>query len=190
LTLWLTPPDPSSLDSLVVELSKKHSTPSFSAHVTLLGDQSFRNKLSVEEVTEKVRQGIGLWRSTTGGNLEISFNDVRAGPSFFQCILLAVIEDPCLLALNKLMFEALADSDGSLPTYFPHLSLVYGDLSKDEKAAMIESIKSDGYVQSVNGDRGGVSASGVASFQPKEVQIVQIDGEVSDWKVVAKVPLH
>ena len=75
----------------------------------------------------------------------------------------------------------------SPPTYYPHLSLVYGDYTVKEKDRIISDMKAAGMVVDIEG---GVEVVGESSFTPTEVLLVKTGGvNPEDWEPLARIPL-
>jgi hypothetical protein len=75
-------------------------------------------------------------------------------------------------------------------SYFPHLSLMYGEDDGSKKADEIieKLLGADGKVKKVVGKEGW-SVNGVEGFGVVEVRVVRCDGPPEEWKVLGEVPL-
>ncbi|GAA6041673.1 hypothetical protein JCM8097_003077 [Rhodosporidiobolus ruineniae] len=190
LSLWLSPPPSSALRPLVARLAHAHHTESFLPHATLVSDEIVP-AISLEEVIEKTEQGVREWRQEGEGRLKLRFKDVRQGPAYYQCVLAALHPDPPLLALHEAVVRQFHVSSPP-PPYFPHLSLVYGDLSTQLKATIIDELKADNEVVEVpgqDGEEGGVEIVGEGGFEPSVVLLVRTAGTCATWEVLARIPL-
>jgi hypothetical protein len=87
-SLWLSPPSTSSLTSLIQRLAKENGTEAFNPHATLVSDEIVPGGSSVEELVDKVKQGVAVWRKEHAEKLVLKFKDVRKGA--FLPLLLAL----------------------------------------------------------------------------------------------------
>lgn len=128
--------------------------------------------------------------------VRVDFKEVRTGQHYFQCVLAVVKKQPSLLSLNS----SLAKEFNSMADYFPHLSLVYGDLTPDERMDVIEGLIKDGSLVDLDGKvgeegreeergQGGCLVNGVGGFVAVEVLVVRTKGDSDDWRIVKRVPL-
>lgn len=101
--------------------------------------------------------------------IALDVEDARSGDHFFQCVLLPITPTDSLSKLRK----ACETVWGRIAKpFFPHLSLMYGDFSLDDK----ESI-----AQEVNAEQ-DIPRRLLAS----EVWLVSCAGAVEGWSVVEK----
>lgn len=114
------------------------------------------------------------------------------GDRFYQCVLAALFPAPSLLALHESLLAAFSLPIPSPPTYFPHLSLVYADLTPEQKAQIIADLILAGDVVDLEGAgeaRAGVEIVGEDGFIATEVLLVRTGGRPAEWEVLARVPL-
>lgn len=84
-----------------------------------------------------------------------------------------------LVRLNNELRESL-NSDGTshagLSDYFPHLSIVYGDLNQQQKEVLVERATS--------------TLSDMHGFVPKDILVVKTSGPSNEWAKLAKISLQ
>lgn len=68
---------------------------------------------------------------TTAQPYDVEFEEVGTGTFFFQCVLIKCKQTPAVMAAAQKTREAFAT--GADAPYFPHLSLLYADISPDVK---------------------------------------------------------
>ncbi|GAA5830573.1 hypothetical protein JCM11251_002517 [Rhodosporidiobolus azoricus] len=174
-TLWLCPPATSQLPSLVERLADAHQTNEvFSPHATLASEEIVP-ALPVEELVEKTKKGLEQWR------------EQQLGDQYYQCVLATLFPEQALLSLHEAVVRQFS-LPSPPPPYFPHVSLVYGDLSIGLKASIIEDLKAQGEVTELEGEE-GVKIAGKKDFVPTEVLLVKTSGPCSTWEVLASIPL-
>jgi 2'-5' RNA ligase len=203
-SLWLSPPSSSFLNSLLVRLAKENDTEAFQPHATLVSDEIVPEGLSVEQMVDKVKEGTAAWRKEHADKLKLAFEDVRkgvfssspsstallttlrAGNAYYQCVLAAVHPSPALLALHHSIVSSFSLPSPPQTPYFPHLSLVYGDLSSIQKDSIIAALEADG---TVTRQGEGVAIGGEDGFEPSEILLVRTKGKCETWEVVERIPL-
>lgn len=92
-----------------------------------------------------------------------------------------------LLSLNE-AFRKAFDQDHQ-PEYFPHLSLLYSDLSGEEAQKIIDRMEKDG-VWERKLDQGCWFGSKDDRFDKvllKEVQLWDCNGKVEEWKLLNRM---
>jgi len=130
-SLWLMPTGRTrdDLQRLIVDLSKKHSTPRFEPHVTLIGEiQSPVSELKSK--TEKL--------ATLIEPLEIKLREVAYLNQFFRCMFIKAEKTKALMNARSIACTELAQDNDK--NYMPHLSLMYGDLALSTKLGVIQEI--------------------------------------------------
>jgi Cyclic phosphodiesterase-like protein len=103
----------------------------------------------------------------------------RADTAYFQCVFYPVrLPNAALLDLRLAVQDGLSSIAGRQPnpSYFPHLSLVYGELDKESR---------DGLVRSVDG-KGLVSIA----WEVADVAVVRCAGNPEEWKIEGSVKLN
>jgi 2'-5' RNA ligase len=131
MSLWLMPEGGvrDRLRVLIGELARRHRTPSFLPHLTLLGGIP-----GPEEAV--LSRAAGLARGL--GQIAIRLREVEASDEHFRCVFVqAELTD----ALRGAHVLARAAFGGAAPTPFlPHLSLLYGRLGPKERAAVLKEL--------------------------------------------------
>lgn len=162
-TLWLIPTGETNekFVNLVRELAAENQAPIFQPHVTLLGDII----ISEQEAIEKTKQLVSGQKPFTLNLGEIGYEDFHFRTLFVR----AEKTDP-LLALHEKAKKIFQKQD--IPSYMPHLSILYGIYPVGLKEQIIKGIGKD---QS-------------SRFEVKSVHLVK-GGEVSDWKIIGEYAL-
>ncbi|KAK4052130.1 hypothetical protein OIV83_002424 [Microbotryomycetes sp. JL201] len=208
-SLWLSPSGDAgqALTSLLSRLSERHATPLFKPHTTLVAD-SLTPDVQLQELVSKTEQAVQEWKSkraagqrrpingdggTDSGRLTLSFHDVRQGDLFYQCVLAALVRDSDLVDLHQTIRRAYGtDSNPDAPVYFPHTSLVYGDLTREKKDQIIAELKRGGEVEDLpeaTEDGSKVKIVGQTGYIADEILIVNTSGPTSEWDVLARIAL-
>ncbi|GAA5905390.1 hypothetical protein JCM6882_003146 [Rhodosporidiobolus microsporus] len=185
-SLWLCPPDSSNLRALVARLAHKQKTEVFAPHCTLVSDEIVP-ALPVEELVKAVEAGIQEWLKQGAGELNVRLKDVRQGPLYYQCVLAALFPDKPLVSLHEAVVRQFPLASPP-PPYFPHVSLVYGDLSTSLKASIIDDLNAAGEVKELEGEE-GVEVVGEKDFKPGEVLLMKTAGPCATWELLARVPI-
>ncbi|WVR04135.1 hypothetical protein IAU60_001134 [Kwoniella sp. DSM 27419] len=170
--LWLVPSleDQSDhLQSLINRLaSLENLSPSFEPHITLLSSIDISTPLS--EVRSKVRQAIQAASSKNSlRNLAVDLAPAQKGEKYYQSVLAPVKPSAALLALREECERAFCLKGTGLPEYFPHISLLYGELSSERR-------------EEIAGIANKVVELG--SVEVDEVAIVRCVGTAESWQVV------
>ena len=112
------------------------------------------------------------------------------GPSFYQCVLAALEPSTALLTLHESLLRAFDLPVPSPPTYFPHLSLVYADLTPEVKDRIIAAMRDGGeVVDTMTHSGASVDIVGEGSFAPVEILLVRTGGPPKEWEVLGRVEL-
>ena len=166
-SMWLIPdrgsPAYRRLDDLITDYARSHpDAPDFEPHITLLGGIETNEATVVNRTRDLVRGR---------DPLKLAFGDVSCSTTTYQCVFLLVVPSVPLLELR----QAATDSFGrAAELYVPHVSLVYGDLSPENRVQATRSIDADSLPDSVRVDT---------------IEIVDTDGPVSEWRTVSTHPL-
>lgn len=158
-SLWLEPVGDVSykLQERIKKLSKKHQTPFFTPHVTLLGG-----------IKSSLTQSIPFTNMLAAGVQPFELTLTKAGyrDRFYQSLFIYVAETTTLRNLRskaQQMFD-MKNEDG----YMPHLSLLYGDLSPKEKQRTLNLTGRDFNI----------------AFQANYIVLMKTDGTPDQWKRV------
>lgn len=151
----------SEYDKVIQSFSlKNYKTPSF-PHITLL------NKVEAEEsdLVTKV-QGI----SKSFNKIEVDVFGINFTNTVSQCVFAQIKMTSLLLNLYQELETELKHSEKS--PFFPHMSLVYGNLSSEEKANIASQIK-------------------VEKKLLLDKVVIYLDGPLaSDWRMIAEIGLN
>lgn len=120
----------------------------------------------------------------------MKFTDLRniTGELYYQCVLIALTETPALFSLHESLLTSFSKPIPSPPTYFPHLSLIYADLTLERKDEIIEEMKTLGEVKQEEVEK--VEVVGIKGFKPVEILLVRTKGPPETWEVLGKVALN
>ncbi|NNE33781.1 MAG: hypothetical protein HKN13_00995 [Rhodothermales bacterium] len=150
------------LQGIVDRLADKYDGPVFTPHVTLLSPLA-GEQAALIETNRRLAAGLDRF------NLDLTVPE--AGTTFFQCIYMRVAENPSLSRTRQAAAKAFALSADD---YMPHLSLYYGNVSPDRRAAILKTIP----------------AQAKCSFPVGAIQLIRADSEQPvDWHCVDAAPL-
>ncbi|CED83515.1 RNA ligase/cyclic nucleotide phosphodiesterase [Phaffia rhodozyma] len=139
-SLWLTPSKSLASDTFRTLISSLPG-PRFPAHATLLG--SAPHGTSLEDVMKGVEDALAEWRNSIKdrhkNELTVRFKDVRRGEEYFRCVLVALEEHPDLMLFHDLTLKFLP-SPSERPVYFPHISLLYSDISLEDRQIIVDEL--------------------------------------------------
>jgi len=162
--LWLAPEGDAQqlLQGVVERLAEAHDGPVFAPHVTLLsgldGDEA-----SLIDANRRLATGLEPF--------DLHLTTPEAGTTFFQCIYMRVGESRSLSRTRQAAGDAFALPAGG---YMPHLSLYYGDVSSERRAAVLET----------------VPPQAKCRFTVESIQLIRADSERPvDWHCVDQAPL-
>lgn len=171
--LWLVPASPereSTIDVIQSLIGSESDSPAFDPHVTLL--HPIAKTIPIEEITTKL-QNIAQQLDLRATPLWLDLQPAQAGTFYYQSVLAPVVPNDTLSALRSACQESF-EQQGS-KVYFPHLSLLYGDLSKERRDQLAAGVN-DGKALP-------------KSLTIKEILVVDCTGVTKDWKAVASIPL-
>lgn len=163
-TLWLMPDDTSmaQLQAVIDQLGGRYQGPQFAPHVTLLGwvrgDED-----ELKEKTGKLAASLPT--------LPVTINGLAGAPYYFRCFFARLqdndgIKHATTQAIG--IFKIKPTSD-----FLPHISLLYGQLDRDEKKTIPEQV-GDKIPRNLTLDK---------------LRLVRMSVSVSGWETVAEVPL-
>lgn len=142
-SLWLRPTGEIafSLQQRIQKLSKKYDTPAFEPHVTLLGGLKDSHQQLIN-LTDTLASSLRPF--------EILLTRAGTGSSFFQSVFVHIKKTNQLSAARE-RAEKLFDLHPE-ESYMPHLSLLYGDLSTEQKQRILNSMGREFHIRfSVSG---------------------------------------
>lgn len=163
-SIWLMPTGEvyNKLSKILSTLSKKYFSPNFEPHVTLIGELIG----SEEEILSKTLYLAGNLRPFNIRLTRVEYLDV-----YFRSLFVRVEETDDVIDANKKarkIFNRPTDSE-----YMPHLSLLYGMFTVEEKEKIISCIRKEFNV----------------NFEVKSIHLFSTDGEPKDWYRVKEFPL-
>lgn len=162
-SLWIMPEGTAYTltNGYIAQLSETYNLPRFEPHVTVLG------RIGAPE-TSALR---GLARSLPQFRIRLASRPQYLD-EYFRCLFLKAHETP---ALMETFSKASKLFDYKEKTYFPHLSLAYGDLPVETKREMIQTL----------GDIPEIE------FEARHFSLVRTSGEISisNWEVIERFPL-
>ncbi|KAL9932543.1 hypothetical protein V8E36_008660 [Tilletia maclaganii] len=205
LALWLVPAPAQVpiIKDIQTLLRDDHPTsPIFEPHVTLLSglDPAKHGGGEVATIWERTLADVASWRKTREGgggemgSLDVKLQEVTTRGWFFQCILAALHKDTSLLDLNSRLRKTF-DLDAVQPPFFPHLSLLYGDLDEKQANETIAKFQarnifrptSDGVAIGRPDD--GDKASSVETLQMVNVELWDCSGKPEEWSKLHSLQL-
>ncbi|KAI9022083.1 hypothetical protein DFJ74DRAFT_706977 [Hyaloraphidium curvatum] len=135
--------DSDALLSRIIEY-ESHSKPGtshpFTPHATLFSLDAGQDA-GTEEVVARLEAAVASWAASggraRGKPLVLTSAGAETGKHFFQCVLLRIEPSEDLLALRKSACDAFPPAPD---TYFPHISLVYGDLPDDVREGIVKEV--------------------------------------------------
>ena len=136
-SLWFEPPKAfaARCQEAIDAEAEKRGTPAFVPHVTLVG--GFRG---TEDAARKSSATLAEALAAPEGPLfwgaECAVRGAESATTFFQCVYLAVVPSAPLTKAAEIARQHV----GLEPApYVPHLSLVYGDLSTEDRDQLVAS---------------------------------------------------
>ncbi|HLR25751.1 MAG TPA: 2'-5' RNA ligase family protein [Fodinibius sp.] len=161
-SLWLQPNGDIiyRLQKYIKKLSTKYNTPVFEPHITLLGG------LKSSE-TELLSLTNTLASSLHPFELQLTKADYT--DRFYQALFIRIKENAPLKEARSLACR-LFDC-GQADKYMPHVSLLYGDLSRNEKERILNIIGREFYT----------------TFSVKSLALIKSDGRPKEWKKIETV---
>jgi 2'-5' RNA ligase len=131
MSLWLMPEGAvrDRLRVLIGELARRHRTPLFLPHLTLLGGIPGPEEAALSRAA-------GLGRAL--GPIAIRLREVETSDDYFRCVF---VRAELTESLRGAHVDARAAFPGAAPTPFlPHLSLLYGRLESPQRAAVLREL--------------------------------------------------
>lgn len=149
-------------NNIIHSLSKKYSTPDFEAHITILTQLEAKEK----DFTTTVGQIVKDFKK-----IKVSFLGMNFSSTIHHCVLAQIKMSPQLLTLHNELASKLKDPDKT--PYFPHMSLMYGNLTPEKRLYISNQVKLGKYLLL------------------DQIVVVHADGDLpSDWTEVAKFKLN
>lgn len=164
-SLWLVSEDSQAsrrLADMINTLARSFGTPRFEPHVTLLGG------LEGPE-GEIVRQSTALARALP--HLELRFRGIEGSEEYFRCVFATMEPTSEFLRARERALELFGGHRE--PHFTPHISLVYGRLAPEAKAAMIRALGE--YL--------------VGALTCRQLQVMRTQGPPERWQCLATLAL-
>lgn len=127
--LWLVPDRlmQNRFGALIEKLSKQYNTPSFQPHITLLGS-IYGSEKDVIATTAELARSIPP--------LTLRLSSAAYQHDYYRCLFIGIEPADCIMQANQAARNAYGRHD--TVEYMPHLSIMYGKLSVDEKEKILE----------------------------------------------------
>lgn len=168
-SIWMIPSEQvySDLSGLIMKLSGEHGTPKFEPHVTLLGGiEGLSDDISLK--TSELAKLIKPFK------IELEGLDYFEDP--LKCLFIKAKETPELIDANLKAREVFPR--GINIVYAPHLSLIYGNLSKDMKETIISNLKKEKEGKEL-----------AFTFDVDKIHLFSTSGEIDKWYRAREFPL-
>lgn len=146
-SIWLEPPAGTAIaaksaDFIKAQAARIAGAPLFVPHVTLAG--GFVG--AEDEIRVKTRQLASELGSEAGPlfwGAECEVQDVAIGQAYFQCVYMRMVPSSQLAKAHEMAAAAfgIPAGNGLGKPYMPHLSLVYGDLTAEEREGVAAAAK-------------------------------------------------
>jgi len=181
-SIWLVPTGPARLRlrGQIEALSKKHGTPDFEPHVTLVGLGAVPPE-SGEGLEGRIARLAGALRP-----FDVHLREVGQLDAFFRSLFVKVEPTPDVMRAGEMgrrLFKEVHQKEPADPEYFPHLSLLYSDLAADEKQKIISTELAD---LGVRDDRSPINIA----FEVSKLEIRDTaTRDTRNWRLLRELPL-
>ncbi|MDJ0656849.1 MAG: 2'-5' RNA ligase family protein [Xanthomonadales bacterium] len=162
--LWLTPEREAMnlLQSVVEHLAKVHGGPVFVPHITLLSGLSGDEQTLIEKCRRLAEEV---------GQVHIELTAPEVGTSYFQCVYMGVVESHPVMQARQAAGEIFGLSKEG---FLPHLSLYYGNNSREHRAKIMAAVPDNAR----------------CSFEVGAIELIRATSDrPSDWHCVERAPL-
>jgi 2'-5' RNA ligase len=163
ISLWLMPEGETGtrFSALIARLAASLGTEPFAPHVTLLAGLLELEAEALERAEKLAR---------TLGPLRLRLEGLDGQDEPFRCLFARVETTAPLRAAHAAASRAfLREPD---PGFLPHLSLVYGTLSPDQKAVLVRELV----------------AEAQGEFEARRLHAWRTEGAVAEWRELAAFP--
>ena len=159
-SLWLRPfgDIAFSLQQRIQKLSEKYDAPSFEPHITLLGSLK-DGETELVQLTETLASSLHPF--------DVLLTKAGVGNTFYQSLFVHVEESRELMNARKTA-EKLFNPVDSDDRYLPHLSLMYGEFSREQKERILNSMGREFHIR----------------FPVHSLLLVRTDGRPGSWKKI------
>lgn len=157
--LWLRPFGETAfeLKDRIKKLSQKFDTPQFEPHITLLSGLR-RGETELTQLTDTLAASLSPFSVTL---TRVGYHD-----HYYQSFFVRVKKTEAFIDAQKTaekLFGCTTDEE-----YFPHLSLIYGNIEEKEKRKLLDTTGSMFNI----------------TFPVHSMLLIQTEGEVGDWKKI------
>ena len=173
-SLWMCPKRGAAREAysaIIAETSSRLGTFRFLPHITLVAAM----KTGAEDVVERTRV-----LAEKLAPYEFEFDAISQRDAYFQCVFAKMKASEEVVGANRLARTVFSERSSD-PEYTPHLSLVYGDFSLEEKESGIVP-----EIEAMLREK----ATETASFGVDSIEVWSTQGDVKEWYLVETVPLR
>lgn len=158
-SLWLEPNQDIAyrLQARINKMSQKYGTPVFAPHVTLLGGLK-ASRTELVSLTNILVSSLYPF--------EVTLTKAGYKNQFYQALFLKVKETKILNEVRERACRLFNRRDAD--EYHPHLSLLYGDISQNEKERILNITGREFYIR----------------FPVKSIVLMQTEGTPEQWKKI------
>lgn len=163
-SIWLMPSDRELMryQEIIDEFSLQFDSPGFEPHIALFS--------GIEELADETMYQISVLAALTD-IFDLTLSELALKNNYYQALYLKPNANDVLVKLN----EELATLFPLVNyTFKPHLSLLYGNISRENKEAFLK--QSDSTI--------------LGNFQAMTLRVVKTVGEVEMWQTVEEFPLY
>lgn len=171
-SLWVCPTGASrdAYQSIIQNASSSLGTFCFPPHITLVAAMM----TSPEDVMERAKI-----LAAKIAPYEFEFESVSQRNAYFQCVYCKMKRTEDVVNANKIAREVFTERKND-PEYMPHLSLVYGDFTEQQKKdTIIPSLETQ--IQQ--------HAPQTTTIPVDSIEVWSTQGDASEWYLVETVPL-
>jgi 2'-5' RNA ligase len=166
-SLWLMPEGElqNSLAALIQKIAREHAAPAFPAHITLLGNVNGKEPEMVARTHEL---------ATASKTFPITLTGVDTTPEYYRALFIGVelsTELSHLYAQARQIFRFEPQR-----AYRPHLSLLYSDLSREQKQQIIGTLQPR--LQAL-----------LHTFTARTLHLYSTEGPTESWQQIGSFPL-
>jgi 2'-5' RNA ligase len=164
-SLWIRPHGnlAHTLQDRINEFSEAYNGPLFTPHLTLLGGLK-SNRSELISITDLLAHSLSTF--------PIKLTDVDTGSDYFHCIFIKAKKSKELIHAHETaakMFEV----ESNAKSYEPHVSLLYGNLSVNEKERIVNKM----------------GRAFDAEFTARHLLLVRTSGAPEQWEKIYSVDL-
>lgn len=170
-SIWLIPDKKvyNLISKMILDIAKKNHTPKFEPHITLLGE--FGETENEKDIIKNLKSIIFNQRP-----LILNFDSIGYEDFYFRALFLKIKISKELLIFHEKIKYSL--NIRNVLNYMPHLSLVYGNLSKKTKIRILSVIKQKFHEKSF-----------IKKLTIKKVLLLKTGGTVKQWRKMATFSL-